>query len=104
MTTNRTSATVTAALVCVAALLTAGVPALAQRGSVPGMSGCPDGTKDGVLAAQPTPGGGCDDAVYKGDEPRGGMRGIKPAAPRPDRSESDSKPSTKKKSAKDKHE
>ena len=70
-----------------AALVSAGLmlstAAQAQRGSEAGMSGCPDGTKDGVMAAQPipTPGGGCDNTVYSSDEYRGGKRGIRPAAP-----------------------
>lgn len=77
--------------------------ALAQRGSETGMSGCPDGTKDGVLAntPSPTPGGGCDNTVYREDDYRGGKRGVKPSAPK---SEKDVPASSdaKKKPAKDK--
>ena len=102
MTRHRIIVSVPAALACAAALLLT-ASAHAQRGSETNMSGCPDGTKDGVLAAQPTPtpGGGCDNTVYKSDDAPGGVRGIKPSAPKPSQAQPDSTTSTKKKSNKD---
>lgn len=71
-----------------AALALAGLVLAADTASAQGRGGagfggaCPDSTgKDGqIMAVQPMPGGGCDDAVYN-DGTRGGKRGVKPSSP-----------------------
>lgn len=88
-----------------ATIALAATSALAQRASEPGMSGCPDGTKDGVLSNAPTPmpGGGCADTVYREDDYRSGKRGVKPSAPKSEKDAPESS-DAKKKSTKERQE
>lgn len=65
--------------------------ALAQPSGTPGLSGCPDGDRDGVVAMNPLGGGGCEGTVYATGHPTGkdplapssGMRGAKPSKSMP---------------------
>ena len=71
-------------VVAMAMLGCAATSAVAQVRGDPGMSGCPDATKDGgVVAVQPIGGGGCDDAVYNDAGPPPGMRGGGKRSARP---------------------
>lgn len=85
------------------AIAVAASAALAQKGGEAGMSGCPDGTKDGIMSntTSPTPGGGCDNTVYKSndkaDDYISGKRGVRPSAKPSPKSEDETSPATKRK-------